>query len=223
MARAASTKTKRAKGPDDVAERILETALEMAEENGWAAVRLRDVAARLKIPLESVLDHYRDLDGVADAWFRRAWHAMLQAPPDGFADQPPPQRIELIMMRWFDALAAHRRVTGEMLGAKMWYAHPHHWVPAIFNLSRTVQWIREVSLLDTGGRQRQVEEIGLTALFLAALRVWLRDETENQQKTRDFLRRRLASADRLMAVWTARQFRRAPKPADAPGAEDAAA
>ena len=223
MARAASTKTKRTKRPDDVAERILETALEIAEDKGWGAVRLRDVAARLNIPLDSVLDHYRDLDGVADAWFARAWRAMLQPPPDGFAELPPPQRIEEIAMRWFDALADHRRVTGEMLGAKMWYAHPHHWVPAIFNLSRTVQWIREASLLDAGGRQRQVEEIGLTALFLATLRVWLRDGSENQQKTRDFLRRRLASADRVMAIWTARQFRRTPRPGTAPSAEDSTA
>lgn len=222
MARAASKSVRRVNRPDDVAERILEAALLRAEDDGWGAVRLRDVAAQLDIPLDAVLDYYRDLDAVADAWFLRAWHAMLQPPPDGFADLPTPQRIETIILRWFDALSGHRRVTGEMLGAKMWYAHPHHWIPAIFNLSRTVQWIREVSLLDAGGRQRQIEEIGLTGLFLATLRVWVRDETEGQQKTRDFLRRRLASADRVMAVVATRRNKNSSTAGPAPNTQDPA-
>jgi len=89
----------------------------------------------------------------------------------------------------------------------MWCAHPHHWVPAIFNLSRTVQWIRDAAMLDARGRQRQVEEIGLTALFLATLRVWLRDDSEEQERTRAFLRKRLENADRLMAAYLVRRRR----------------
>lgn len=207
----ARTSTRRAgpKAPaDGLAERIVETALEIAEEAGWDAVRLRVVAERLGVPLDRVLLHYRDLDGVADAWFYRAWVAMLQPPPDGFADLPARDRIEIIMLRWFDALAAHRRVTGQMLGAKFWYAHPHHWVPAIFNLSRTILWLREAALLDAVGRRRQMEEIGLTTLFVATLQVWLRDETEGQTRTRAFLRRRLAYADHMMAVLWERGARR---------------
>jgi AcrR family transcriptional regulator len=201
------TRTRKSGGAPrrDLAERILDTALAMAEADGWAALRLRNVAAALAVPLTEVLAHYRDIDAIADAWFRRAWDAMLQAPPDGFADLPPPERLEIVILRWFDALAPHRRVTGEMLKAKMWYAHPHHWVPAVFNLSRTIHWIRDAAMLDAGGRQRQMEEIGLTALFLATLRVWLRDESEDQERTRASLRKRLGNADRLMAtVWVRR-------------------
>lgn len=210
MARAAQKSPTRPRRPGDPAGRILETALALGEEIGWDRVRLREVAARLDIPLAAVLDHYRDLDAVADAWFERAWRAMLAPMPDGFDALPPPERIETVMMRWFDALAPHRRLTGQMLAAKMWYAHPHHWVPAIFNLSRTVLWIREAARLDAAGRQRQVEEIGLTGLFVATLRVWLRDDSDGQQRTRDFLRRRLRGADRLMAVWAARRDARDP-------------
>ena len=202
MARAATGRTTRRRARTDLAEQILETALALAEEDGWSALRLRAIADRLEISLDDILEHYRDLDAVADAWFLRGWHAMLQPVPGDFADRQPSERIEFIMMRWFDALAPHRRVTGQMLAAKSWYAHPHHWVPAIFNLSRTILWLREAARLDATGRQRQMEETGLTALFLATLAVWLRDETERQERTRVFLRRRLDSADRLMrAIW----------------------
>jgi len=190
-----------------LADRILETALAMAEVEGWSALRLRKVAAELKVPMSEVRTHYRDIDAVADAWFRRALDAMLQPPPGGFAEKPAHERLEIVILRWFDALAPHRRVTGQMLRAKMWCAHPHHWVPAIFNLSRTVQWIRDAAMLDARGRQRQVEEIGLTALFLATLRVWLRDDSEEQERTRAFLRKRLENADRLMAAYLVRRRR----------------
>ncbi len=183
-------------------QRIVDAALELAEEAGWDRLRLRAVAARLDVPLAAVLVHYRDLDAVADAWFRRAWSAMLAVPPEGFAALPARERLHLAMMRWFDALAPHREVTGQILAAKLYPAHPHHWVPLVFNLSRSIHWLREAALLDAVGRRRQMEEVGLTWLFLMTLAVWLRDETPGQARTREVLRRRLADADRAMVrVW----------------------
>ncbi len=183
-------------------QRIVDAALDFAEEAGWDGLRLRRVAARLDVPLAEVLAHYRDLDAVADAWFRRAWSAMLAAPPEGFAALPARERLHLAIMRWFDALAPHREVTGQILATKLYPSHPHHWVPLVFNLSRNIHWLREAALLDAVGRRRQMEEVGLTWLFLMALAVWLRDETPGQSRTRDVLRHRLADADRAMVrVW----------------------
>ncbi|MGF1610179.1 MAG: hypothetical protein ACFCUQ_12340 [Kiloniellales bacterium] len=183
-------------------ERILEAALGRAEAVGWDKLRLHDVAEQLDISLADVVAHYRDLDAVTDAWFAKGWRAMLAPPPSGFSAQPAEERLHVMMMRWFDGLAAHRRVTGEMLGTKLYPSHPHHWVPMIFNLSRTIQWLREAALLDAGGARRQVEEVGLTALFLATLGVWLRDESDGQERTRDWLHGRLAFCDRAMVrLW----------------------
>lgn len=209
--RATAKRTAPPAGDAGLAARILDATLSLAEEDGWDAVRLRQVAGRLGVPLAAVLDHYRDLDAVADAWFGRAWAAMLAPPPGGFAALPARERLHQTILRWFDALAGHRRVTGQILRAKLYPSHPHHWAPMIFNLSRTVHWLREAAMLDATGRQRQMEEVGLTALFLATLADWLRDETPGQARTRDALRRRLARAERIMIrVWSG--DRRASRP-----------
>jgi hypothetical protein len=42
---------------------------------------LHDVAGRLGVPTSQVLDHFRDLDSVADAWFMRALKAMVGQKP----------------------------------------------------------------------------------------------------------------------------------------------
>ena len=116
-----------------------------------------------------------------------------------FRGLPPKERLFLVIMRWFDAMADHRPVAVDMIRTKIYIGHPHHWVPLIFNLSRLVHWIREAALLDAQGRQRQIEEIGLTVLILTTLGVWATDDSDDQKNTQRFLRRRLEGADRIMA------------------------
>ncbi|PAU74235.1 hypothetical protein [Halomonas salipaludis] len=185
---------------DFLAERVLSQALAMAEQTGWEGVELTRVAAALEIPAAAVLDHYRDRDAVADAWFLRGWRAMLAEKPEGFADWAARERIEHCLLAWFDALAAHRRVSVEMLRSKAHPPHLHTWVPMVFDLSRTVQWLREAAMLEApyGTRRAQVEEIGLTALLVATLRVWAHDETPGEQETRRYLSKRLRHAEGLM-------------------------
>src|SRR4051812_34520821 len=89
-----------------------------------SAVRLHDVADRLQISPAEVLDHYRDLDSVADAWFLRGLKAMVAPKPADFPQQPEWRRIEICLLAWFDALAPHQRVTAQMLRGKMHLPHP---------------------------------------------------------------------------------------------------
>jgi AcrR family transcriptional regulator len=120
-------KTFDASGAPNLRERILDTALALAEDKGrWSAVRLHDVADRLSISVSQVLDHYRDLDAVADAWFLRGLRAMVGPKPPDFLEQPEWRRIELCILAWFDTLAAHQRVSVQMLRGKLHLSHPHH-------------------------------------------------------------------------------------------------
>jgi AcrR family transcriptional regulator len=183
----------------DGADRIVDQAIGLAEERGWDNVRLHDVAERLGLSLAEVAGEFRDLDAIANAWFARARDEMLRTPAAEPPGMPPPERLEMAIMAWFDALAAHREVTSEMLGQKLYLSHPHHWVPMIFDLSRLIHWFLDAARIRSTGRRRQLAEIGLTATFLWTLRVWLRDDSEGQERTRAFLRRRLAIADRLLA------------------------
>lgn len=197
--KARTPKRTKAAHSGDLGHQIVDRTVGLAAEVGWERVRLRRVAEDLGLTLPEVLTHYRDLDAVADAWFRRPLDAMLAPGEAGFADLPARERVYLVMMRWFEAQRAERAVVGQMLGAKLYPSHPHHWVPMIFNLSRLIQWVREAACLDAPGGRRQVEEVGLTVLFLVTLRVWLSDDSEDLAATRRFLRRRLQQADRLLA------------------------
>jgi AcrR family transcriptional regulator len=188
---------KKERSPHDLRDRVVDTSVRAAEEVGWENLRLRNVAQRLRVPLTTVLENFRDTDAVADAWFSRALTVMVRPPEAGFKALSARKRVHVVLMRWFDAHATHRKLVGEMLRTKLYPSHPHHWVPMIFSLSRLIQWVREAARLDASGYQRQMEEIGLTWVFLRTLRVWLRDETPGQEYTRRYLDRRLGWLNRL--------------------------
>src|SRR5258708_5063172 len=76
---------KRGGGPPlDLRDRIVDAAVELAEEVGWENLRLRKVADRLGVPLTTVLEIFRDIDAVTHAWFARALTSMLRPPERGF-------------------------------------------------------------------------------------------------------------------------------------------
>lgn len=193
----AGTGSQQGKAVDDLAERIVDAALAMAENDGWDRVRLRQIAVDLGIDMADIAARFRDRDAIADAWFGRARAALLAPPPSDFAAAPVSERLFVLMMRFLDALAAHRRVTVAMLQIKLWPFHPHHWLPMLFELSRIVLWWRDAAGLDAPPPRREIEEIALTWLFIATLAVWANDATPGQERTRRFLRRRLADADAL--------------------------
>ena len=174
---------------------IVDAAIALAERVGWDNIALRDVAAAVGLPFADLLVRYRDADAIADAWFARGRAAMVAQVPDEDPAMPAKQRLEASMLRWFDALATHRVVTVRMLRTKLWPFHPHHWVPMVFSLSRHVQLWRDVARLEAAGPRRAIEEVALTWLFLGTLAVWATDDTPNQERTRAFLRARLADAD----------------------------
>jgi AcrR family transcriptional regulator len=189
-------------------DRIVDAAIALAAEVGWANFRLHQVALRLDLPLAEVHAEFRDRDAVANAWFEHALALMLAAPAAELAGRPPAERLLVVTMRWFDALAPQRAVARAMLGEKLYPGHPQHWAPLIADLSRLIHWFLDAARIASTGRQRQLAEIGLTALFLASLRTWLRDDSPGQERTRERLRRGLEAADRWLPRLSSRRWRR---------------
>ncbi len=176
--------------------RVADAALALAARTAWYDVSMRDLAAKLGVGLDALARRYPDPDAVADTVFVRARDAVLAKPPPGFARLTPRRRVERAMLAWFDALKPHRRAAAQMLKAKLHPSHAHHWAPLPFHLSRLIWWLREAALLDATGRQRQAEEIALSAIFLAVLAAWAFGGDDGDSRARTLLARLLDGAER---------------------------
>lgn len=182
----------------ELADKIVDCALELAEQRSWEAVRLHDIAAALGISLNDIRRHFREKEEIAEAWFDRADRAMLDAAktPD-FVALATRQRLQRLILAWLGALSAHKRVTREMIYNKLEPGHLHVQIPGLLRVSRTVQWLREAAQRDATFVRRALEETGLTTIYLLTFAHWLHDDSQGVQRTARFLEHRLTEAERL--------------------------
>ncbi|MCC5827155.1 TetR/AcrR family transcriptional regulator [Alkalimonas sp.] len=153
---------------------ILQQAMQLAEHSDWESIRLRDIASSLSIPLLEIHQHFKQKDDLVDAWFNLADQAMLacQQQPD-FEHSSAQDKLLTAMMHWLNALAAHRRITRQMLYYKLEPGHVHLQAAAILRISRTVQWLREIADLKAQNFKRIEQELYLTAVFTSGFIRWL--------------------------------------------------
>lgn len=174
---------------------IVDAALELAESSSWEGVRLHHIAQRLGISLEQVRREFREKEEIVDAWFDRADQVMLESiQSEATDDVVQEELIYLAMMCWLDALQKYRKPTRQMILNKFELGHIHYQVSGAMRVSRTVQWMREAVGLEDELPWRAFSEAGLTTIFLTTFFYWMFDSSEQSEKTKDFLKRRLKSA-----------------------------
>ena len=185
-----------------LAKEILDMALTLAQHSSWEQLHLFDIARELNIGLEDIYRHYRQKDDLVEAWFDRADRAMLcSANANDFHQKTIAERLQYLILAWLDALALHKRITGEMLWYKLEPGHIHLQLAALLRISRTVQWFREAAGQDSTNMTRIIEETGLSAIYIAVFVYWLNDGSDGQEKTRDFLQQRLQQGGQCLQFW----------------------
>jgi ubiquinone biosynthesis protein COQ9 len=183
-------------------ERILDTALVLAEQRSWEALRLHDVAAELGMTLDDIRAHFREKEEIVDVWFDRADQAMLkEGNKADVATLVPRKRIHRLLMTWLGVLTAHKKVTRQMIVNKLEPGHIHYQIAGVLRISRTVQWLREAAGRDAVLPRRAIEETVLTSIYLATFVRWMTDDSENASRTAAFLDKLLAGAERLERVF----------------------
>jgi AcrR family transcriptional regulator len=174
------------------ADKILDTALDLAETCGWERLHLHDVAAALGCDLAAIAKHYRQKDDLVEAWLDRADAALFErAKGADLAALDASKRLEELLMAWLGGMAAHRALTGQMLLYKLELGHLHLQAGALLRVSRTVQWWREAARRQNLHLSRVAEESLLSSAFLRSFVHWLRHPEENEADQRALLRRLL--------------------------------
>jgi AcrR family transcriptional regulator len=177
---------------------IVAAAVAIAAEVGWEGVRLHEVAERAGLPLPLIAERFRDVDAIANAWFKAARLHLLAVSWPGIAHQPADQRLAEVMARWLDFFGPDRKTAVDIIRTKLHPTHAHHWVPLVFDLSRLVHDFLDVARVPGRPPLRPAQEVALTAITLAMLRDWARDRSLDAATTKARLRHRLARAGTLV-------------------------
>ena len=185
-------------------DRILDTALALAADRHWEAVRLRAVAEELGVELSELQGHLDEKEDLVDWFWDRADAAMLsQCRGPDFEALDFPQRFEACVLAWLDVIRGHRRSFREMLYVRMEPGHLHIQLPTLFRVSRTMQWMREACDRRGTFLRRASEEVALSTLFVSSVIDCVNDDSMAGQHSRDRLRRHIRWAVALGQCWPA--------------------
>lgn len=190
-AKKGATKAGRAALP----ERIIETAFALSQEHGWRDLSLAEIAEAVGLPLSEVYPVFSSKQAILNGFSRQIDAAMLA---EGGADMELPARDRLfdMIMRRFDALQPHKEALGVILQQQL--GDPLGTCCGLGRLRRSMAATLEGAGFSTTGCRGMLRVKGLSAVYLATLRVWLRDDSEDMAKTMAHLDQQLSRIDSLI-------------------------
>lgn len=186
--------TSRQPGPD----RVLDAALKLASGMRWRDISMEMIAEESGASLGRVYELFPSRMALLNAFIRRTDKAVLAGHDFGDASEPVRERLLDVIMRRLDALAPYKdavasitRDLGRDPGALLCAG------PAFMN---SMAWSLEAAGVSASGLPGIVCTKGLAAIYLSAIRVWLRDDTQDQSETMAYIDKNLKRAEPAMSM-----------------------
>lgn len=194
----------------DALTHILAAAMAEAAAVGWAHVSFEAVATRAGLNLGEVLLHvptkahllarFADhIDSVALSSVRAIDHT-----------QSVKDRLFDLLMRRFDALQKHRDGVKALMTAVT--REPGEAAMLLARLSRSMSATLSAAGVSVHGVMGVAQTEGLKAVYIAALRAWRTDDSEDMAKTMAALDKGLGFAERAAGFMKGRREKKAAQP-----------
>lgn len=175
-------------------QRLIEAALALAAESGWQRTSVAAAALRGGVDLVAAYDTFPDKRALLAGIMARVDRRVL-ADGAAAAEDSPRDRLFEILMRRFDALQEDRDAMAALLrGLPVDPLAVVSSAPALF---RSMAWILEAAGLSSQGIVGFARIKAVTLIYLAALKVWLDDDSPDMARTMATLDRGLREAEGL--------------------------
>ena len=184
------------------AERILDTALELAATEGWRRLTLARIAAAAKVSLAELYSHYPSRRALLAAFFAHVDASMVagaSTPGEGEPEEASARdRLFDLIMRRLDALDTHKAAVASILRDAR--SDPVVLCDSCGPFRRSLRWMLECAGLSPSGLSGVIATKGLAVIYANTLRVWLRDDSDDKGRTMATLDRQLRGAETLVRM-----------------------
>ncbi|MGI9372294.1 MAG: TetR family transcriptional regulator [Hyphomicrobiales bacterium] len=171
-------------------DKIIDTALELAAERGWARLKLSDIAKAAKVSLAELRGHFDSKPAILAAFMERIDAEVL----DNVDDEPdigelPRDRMFDVMMRRLEILEPHKpalkAITKDMRDV------PSEWAQLCAAAAKSQSWMLAAAGLEDYGLRGFIKVNGLAMVYARTMRVWLEDDDPGMARTMAELDRNL--------------------------------
>jgi AcrR family transcriptional regulator len=193
-ARKAAPKAARASGGDS-AGALRQALLDLVETQGWIDLSFAEIAERAGVPIAEAHRIYPSktavLLGLTRAIDERILNSLAADPLEGSAKD----RLFDIVMRRFDVLKADREAYRRLM--RQLPATPSAFAALLCQLRRSLSLSLEAAGISASGLKGALRLKGLLAIYIAGLRAFANDESEDLAKTMAEIDRRLGQAEKI--------------------------
>lgn len=180
----------------DTKVKIIEAALNLAAERGWAHVTLADIATRAnKLSLAALHEHFEDKADILAGFSRMVDNRVLVGLGEADPAASPRDRLFDILMERFDILNEYRPGLVSVLDS--FKSDPKQLVIGLPHVCKSMSWMLEAAGMDTLGLRGAARLAGLSGIYIKNLRVWAGDESADLAKTMAALDKDLGRAEGL--------------------------
>ena len=199
----------------DAPDAALDAFLGLVAEKGYAAVALRDVAARAGLGLAEVYRRYPDKAALVAGFLARIdAEVVAGTPAANDPEETVRDRLFDVLMRRFDALRPHRAAVRAIRRAGL--GDPLLALSLGPAVRRSMGAMLEAAGVPSDGIAGALRQSGLLAIYQAVSQVFEHDETADASKTMAALDSRLKRIERwvqLFDKYTKRPEAKKPEPA----------
>lgn len=175
-------------------DRAVDAALVIAERDGWDAITFQRLAESCACSLSDLYALFDDRSDIWAAYTRRVDAAVMdRACPD--LSEPERDRLFDVMMDRFDVLNDDRAAVISILHA--FRRDPKQALCGLPHLGRSMAWMMEAAGLDMTTHRATLRGVGLSAIYLYALKTWIDDDSPDMARTMAALDRALTRAEPL--------------------------
>jgi AcrR family transcriptional regulator len=181
----------------DPAESLRAAALAFATEGRWADVSLAEIAERADLPIAEAHAIYPSRAAILSGVVKTIDEAVLKGTESDLAGEPARDRLFDVLMRRFDVMQPHKEALATILQDLT--RDPLAALCALPRWRRSMTVMLEAAGLSAEGLRGQLRVKGLSALYLATLPVWFRDDSEDLSRTMAALDRGLSRLNRAVS------------------------
>lgn len=186
------------RAPADVEAALIEAAFRLAATVGWRHLTMHEIADEAGVPLSQALPAVPGKTALLRRFIRRIDREVLQAVEGSGGGDSPRDRLFDVMMARFDALAPYRDGLANVL--KDTACDPMAALCLMPRSATSLAWMLEAADIPTTGLRGRLRIKGLGLVYADAMRVFLRDSSEDLAKTMARLDTGLSRAERAAGM-----------------------
>lgn len=186
-----ATKKVQTTQPADMQEAVIAAAFTLARQLGWAHITMADIAQESGYSLAELYDRFDDKGDIFAAYDRSITRRMLAGAASAPSADPRDALFDLLMDR-IEILNEEREALLSVMEA--YKRNPADSLLSLPHLGKAMKWMLEAAGLETNGWRGAARIAGLTGVYLAALRVWVEDDSPDLAKTMAAIDKNLARA-----------------------------